>query len=198
SENDAEEKPGIERYRAGRVHAFFHLPEHIRFFHPGPLAYLELFTPFNTSVSPFNKLESTKPDFDSNGLHRTLVVPVSDIIFACHLVPKFHLLSNELELHCHADLLSESRNFWLNHYYNHHFFRLLQHWRRRRANLQRRLMQNVQASQVSGPAPHFHDALDAYSRAICINPYISQVGFNLGSLYESRNNQILDVIDAYA
>ncbi|KAG8740269.1 hypothetical protein FRC11_000316, partial [Ceratobasidium sp. 423] len=111
SENNAEEKRGIERYRTGRVCAFFNLPEHIQFFYPGPLAYLELFTPFNTSVSPFNKLESTKPDLDSNGLRRTLVVPVSDIFFTCHLVPKFHLLSNDMELHSHADLLSKSRNF---------------------------------------------------------------------------------------
>ena len=43
----------------------------------------------------------------------------------------------------------------------------------------------------------FRDALDAYSRAIRINPYISEVWFNLGSLYESCNNQIGDAIDAY-
>ncbi|KAF9652054.1 TPR-like protein [Thelephora ganbajun] len=42
------------------------------------------------------------------------------------------------------------------------------------------------------------DALDAYSRAIRINPYISEVWFDLGSLYESCNNQISDAIDAYA
>lgn len=44
----------------------------------------------------------------------------------------------------------------------------------------------------------FRDALDAYSRAIRINPYISEVWFDLGSLYESCNNQITDAIDAYA
>ncbi|KAJ7878307.1 hypothetical protein B0H13DRAFT_2545670 [Mycena leptocephala] len=36
----------------------------------------------------------------------------------------------------------------------------------------------------------YRDALDAYSRAIRINPYILEVWFNLGSLYESCNNQI--------
>ncbi|KAJ7712912.1 hypothetical protein DFH07DRAFT_1018823 [Mycena maculata] len=35
-------------------------------------------------------------------------------------------------------------------------------------------------------------------RAIRINPYISEVWFDLGSLYESCNNQISDAIDAYA
>ncbi|KAG2159904.1 uncharacterized protein EDB93DRAFT_1099332 [Suillus bovinus] len=44
----------------------------------------------------------------------------------------------------------------------------------------------------------FRDALDAYSRAIHINPYISEVWFDLGSLHESCNNQISDAIDAYA
>ncbi|KAG1829880.1 hypothetical protein EV424DRAFT_1585852 [Suillus variegatus] len=44
----------------------------------------------------------------------------------------------------------------------------------------------------------FHDALDACSRAIHINCYISKVWFDLGSLYESCNNQISDAIDAYA
>ncbi|KAG6369435.1 hypothetical protein JVT61DRAFT_14850 [Boletus reticuloceps] len=44
----------------------------------------------------------------------------------------------------------------------------------------------------------FLNALDAYSRAIRINPYISEVWFDLGSLYESCNNQISDAIDVYA
>lgn len=44
----------------------------------------------------------------------------------------------------------------------------------------------------------FRDALDAYSSAIRINPYISEVRFDLGNLYKSCNNQISDAIDAYA
>ena len=44
----------------------------------------------------------------------------------------------------------------------------------------------------------YRDAIDAYSRAIRINPYIPEVWFDLGSLYESCNNQIGDAIDAYA
>ncbi len=44
----------------------------------------------------------------------------------------------------------------------------------------------------------YRDALDAYSRAIRLNPYISEVWYDLGSLYESCNNQVNDAIDAYA
>ena len=40
--------------------------------------------------------------------------------------------------------------------------------------------------------------LDAYSHAIHINPYISEVWFDLGSFYKSCNNQIADAIDAYS
>lgn len=41
------------------------------------------------------------------------------------------------------------------------------------------------------------DALDAYSPAIRINPYIPEVWYELGSLYESCNNQIGDATGAY-
>ena len=41
-------------------------------------------------------------------------------------------------------------------------------------------------------------ALDAYSRAIRINPNIPEIWFKLGSLYENWNNQNSDAIDAYA
>ncbi|KAF5358883.1 hypothetical protein D9757_012303 [Collybiopsis confluens] len=40
------------------------------------------------------------------------------------------------------------------------------------------------------------DALDAYSRAIRIHPYIPELWLNLGSLYET-NEQVPDAIDAY-
>ncbi|CAE6427701.1 unnamed protein product [Rhizoctonia solani] len=140
------EKHGINRYRAGRVRALFTLPSNMRFYYPGQLAYLELFTPFDASVSPFTKLHSTKPDYRM-GIRQTMVVPVTDIVFAAHLVPKFHMLDDELEFDRYTDLLEIGRNFWLNHYYNHHFYRYIHYWRRRRFGLQQRLHYNVQRSQ---------------------------------------------------
>ncbi|CAE6479092.1 unnamed protein product [Rhizoctonia solani] len=111
SDNNIPEKHGLYRYRAGRVRALFTLPAHLRFFYSGQLAYLELFTAFDTHASPYTKLHSTKPDFDSRNIRRTLVTPVSDIVLACHLVPKFYMLGPELELHAHTDLLADSRYF---------------------------------------------------------------------------------------
>jgi tetratricopeptide (TPR) repeat protein len=43
----------------------------------------------------------------------------------------------------------------------------------------------------------YRDALDAYSRAIRLNPNISEVWYDLGTLYESCHNQIQDAVDAY-
>ncbi|CAE6534610.1 unnamed protein product [Rhizoctonia solani] len=137
--HDIYEKHGIERYRAGRVRAIFNLPAQLRQFHSGPLAYLEAFTPFDSTPSPFTRLHSTKFDFDARDLRRTLVIPVSDIFFACHLVPKYHTLDSDLELHAGTDLLAVGEKFWLNHYYNHNFYQFIQHWRRRRPTLAERL-----------------------------------------------------------
>ncbi|KAH7335923.1 hypothetical protein B0J17DRAFT_729859 [Rhizoctonia solani] len=139
-------------FRAGRVRVIFTLPVNLQQHHSDPLAYLELFAPFGTHVSPFTKMHGTQSDFDSHGHRRTLVLPVSDIFLACHLAPKSHLLDDNLELHSHTDLLSVGRHFWLNHYYNHHLYQLIQHWRRRRPGLQQRLEYNLQASQGSGPS----------------------------------------------
>ncbi|KAG8715648.1 hypothetical protein FRC11_001914 [Ceratobasidium sp. 423] len=179
SENNVPEKHGLHRYRAGRVRALFTLPAHLQFFYPGQLAYLELFTAFDTHASP-SKLHSTKPDFDLRGVRWTLVVPVSDIVFACNLVLKFYMLNPELELHAYTDLLADGRNFWLNHYYNHHFYRLMQHWRRRRPGLQERL-QNLQRSQLPGPSSlrlHMDKDLDESDETF----------FRLGIIYEQQQN----------
>ncbi|KAF8754469.1 Zn-finger protein [Rhizoctonia solani] len=145
--SDTNEKHGIHRYRAGRVRALFTLPAHLRFYYSGELAYLELFESFDVSASPFTKLYSTRPDFDSKGLRQTLVIPVTDIVFATHLVPKFHTIENQLELNRYVDLLDTRGNFWLNHYYNHHFYQYIQYWRRHRPRLQDRLLANLQRSR---------------------------------------------------
>ncbi|QRV97174.1 hypothetical protein RhiJN_25193 [Ceratobasidium sp. AG-Ba] len=124
------EKYGIHRYRAGRVRAFFTLPPGLSRYYPGHLAYLELFTPFNAGSSPTHGLHSTSWDRTSTGARRTLVVPVSEIVFACHLSPKFHLLDKELKLNAKMDMLAISEHYWLNHYYSHYIYQLVRHWRR--------------------------------------------------------------------
>ncbi|KAG9091276.1 hypothetical protein FS749_016664 [Ceratobasidium sp. UAMH 11750] len=126
---DSPEKHGIGRYRPGRVRAFFSLPAHIRHYYPGQLAYLELFSAIDAGVSSFHGLNSTRVELTPSGRRRTLVVPVTDIVLACHLSPKFHMLDRELKLDSRTDLFAISKNFWINHFYSHHMYRVVQHWR---------------------------------------------------------------------
>ncbi|QRV84452.1 hypothetical protein RhiJN_12468 [Ceratobasidium sp. AG-Ba] len=78
-----------------RVRAFFTLPPGLSCYYPNHLAYLELFTPFNAGSSPTHGLHSTSWDRTSTGARRTPAVPVSEIVLACHLSPKFHLLDRQ-------------------------------------------------------------------------------------------------------
>ncbi|QRV99083.1 hypothetical protein RhiJN_27102 [Ceratobasidium sp. AG-Ba] len=135
------EKHGIQRYRAGRVRAIFSLPGHIRDVYPGQLAYVEVFRPFEAiPASPYGRMHSTGPELDARGRRRVLVIPVNEIVLACHLVPKFNQLDPDLRLDPYTDVLTISRHCWFNHYYNHYLFLLVQHWRRRRPTLRERLL----------------------------------------------------------
>ncbi|KAG8721715.1 hypothetical protein FRC08_010851 [Ceratobasidium sp. 394] len=130
---DAPEKHGIRRYRPGRVRAFFSLPAHIRHYHPGQLAYLELFSPIDGGVSSFHELHSTRVELTPSGQRRSLVVPVTDIVLACHLAPKFHMLDKELVLNSQTDLFAISKHFWINQFYSHHMHLVVKHWRKQPA-----------------------------------------------------------------
>ncbi|KAG9118352.1 hypothetical protein FRC07_007167, partial [Ceratobasidium sp. 392] len=136
-------KHGIQRYCAGRVRALFTLPAHLTYMFSGLLAYVEVFAPFEASVSPFAGMHWTKHEYDARGRRRTLVIPISDIPLACHLTPKFHLLDEGVKLTTRMDLFAISKFFWLNHYYNHYFYRLIQHWQQRRPRMQDRLLRHI-------------------------------------------------------
>ncbi|KAF8596343.1 hypothetical protein BDV93DRAFT_563412 [Ceratobasidium sp. AG-I] len=103
---DDNDKHGIQRYRARRVHGFFKLPGHLRSYHGGQLAYLEVFDAFDSAPSSFSRMHSTKPAFDSRNCRRTIVIPITEIVMACHLAPKFHQTESEVKLNCHTDALA--------------------------------------------------------------------------------------------
>ncbi|KAG8737181.1 hypothetical protein FRC10_008489 [Ceratobasidium sp. 414] len=121
------------RYRPGRVCAFFSLPVHICHYYPGQLAYLKLFSTIDAGISSFLGLNSTHIELTPSGRRRTLVVPVTDIILACHLSPKFHMLDKELKLNSQTDLFALSKHFWINHFYSHYMYHVVQHWRKQPA-----------------------------------------------------------------
>lgn len=59
---------------------------------------------------------------------RSLVIPFSWVVSACHLVPVFGEFNVRSPFH-QQDILSTGKRFFLNHYSNHFIFRLVKHWR---------------------------------------------------------------------
>ncbi|KAF8598798.1 hypothetical protein BDV93DRAFT_322227 [Ceratobasidium sp. AG-I] len=123
-------------YQAARVLSIFTLPKHLKHHFSGTLAYIELFSPFPATFSEYHGMYTTTPDLRSNNTRRVLVIPTSEIVLTCHLSPQFSHLNPNLALTRHLDLLASADMLFLNHYYNHHFFLLVNYWRR----MQRRML----------------------------------------------------------
>ncbi|KAG9106332.1 hypothetical protein FRC07_008867 [Ceratobasidium sp. 392] len=120
---------GLHRYRAGRVRVIFSLPKELAWLCPHPLAYVELFTEFSKVITPFVGLNTTSHSLTPEGKRRVAIIPVSDIVAACHLAPQFRRLDEEVSFSAVPDMLSVSRYFFFNHFYNHFIFGLVEHWR---------------------------------------------------------------------
>ncbi|KAG8770306.1 hypothetical protein FRC12_004370 [Ceratobasidium sp. 428] len=120
---------GLLRYRAGRVRAIFQLPERLQYLYAGELVYLELFTPFDSALSPSHLLHNIShagPRRD----RQAIVVPIEDVVLGCHLAPNYRHIPRNVQLDAHVDLLSDTRRFFFNHYYNKYTFQIVQYWRR--------------------------------------------------------------------
>ncbi|KAG8705734.1 hypothetical protein FRC08_001491 [Ceratobasidium sp. 394] len=115
-------------YRAGRVRAIFQLPNRLQYLYPGELAYLELFSPFDRNPSPVHLLHTTS-HAGSAQARQYAIVPIEHIMLGCHLAPNFRRVRPETSLDPRVDLLSETRHFFFNHYYNLYTYQLLQYWR---------------------------------------------------------------------
>lgn len=64
-----------------------------------------------------------------DGRRRSLVIPTDLIAMGCHLAPHFNQFKVN-ELGPHVDLLATGRRFFLNHFYNYHFYHFVRYWRR--------------------------------------------------------------------
>ncbi|KAG8777625.1 hypothetical protein FRC12_000284 [Ceratobasidium sp. 428] len=126
-------KFGLPRYRATRVRAIFGAPAQFPHLSSHRLVYLELFTPFPASPSPFHRMHATERQLRSNGKRHCIVVPISNIVMSCHLAPNFQTLQPTTQLPTSINSLSLARRFWFNPYYNHFSFRLCEYWRRVKA-----------------------------------------------------------------
>ncbi|QRV96407.1 hypothetical protein RhiJN_24425 [Ceratobasidium sp. AG-Ba] len=130
----APNKFGLQRYRSGHVRAIFGLPDHLRSTSlPTHFVYVDLFTPFPPSVSPFHRMPTTGHQLRSNGKRHSIVIPITDVVMACHLAPQFkHLEPTTQSLAC-INMLSHCPRFFFNPYYNHYVYKLVEHWRRIKA-----------------------------------------------------------------
>ncbi|KAG9074957.1 hypothetical protein FRC06_010358, partial [Ceratobasidium sp. 370] len=115
-------------YRAGRVCAIFRLPERLRYLYDGELVYLEHFAPFDTQASPVHHLHTTSHARTGNS-RQSIVVPIEDVVLACHLTPQFRYIYADARLDLRTDLLNNTRRFFFNHYYNNYTFLLTHCWR---------------------------------------------------------------------
>ncbi|KAG8737371.1 hypothetical protein FRC10_008286, partial [Ceratobasidium sp. 414] len=85
--------------------------------------------PFSTAVSPFHGMHSLSHALQFDGKRRTVVLSAFDLAAAIHLAPQYKRLAPDLDLASLPDMLTESRYFWLNPYYNHYLHGLIDHWR---------------------------------------------------------------------
>ncbi|KAG8696398.1 hypothetical protein FRC08_007175 [Ceratobasidium sp. 394] len=115
-------------YRAGRVRAIFQLPNRLQYLYPGELVYLELFSTFDHNLSPEHQLHATSHAGSTHARQYT-VIPIEHIMLGCHLAPNFRHVRPKTYLDSRVDLLSATRRFFFNHYYNLYMFQLIQYWR---------------------------------------------------------------------
>ncbi|KAG8762506.1 hypothetical protein FRC12_008982 [Ceratobasidium sp. 428] len=114
------DQSGLQRYRAGRVHAIFALPENLQQFYTGtdPLVYLDLFTPFEPDITKSHCLYSTTAA-QFNGHDVSMIVPLHCLAAACHIAPDF------------ASPRTQPR-FLFNEFYNYFTYLVVANWRRQR------------------------------------------------------------------
>lgn len=108
-------------YQVAQVRVIFKLPYRFKSFQE-PLAYIELFTPFRTSNDE-DGIFIVKRSFH-RGKRHSKVVPLSQIILGCHLVPEFGGCGNQWTS---DTALEKGSSFRLNHFVNVFTYALFHH-----------------------------------------------------------------------
>lgn len=82
---------------------------------------------------------TTFPSYTPEGQRQTIVIPISDIVLACHIAPRFPRNDSELpvQLNSRIDILSVRMTFFFNHYASYYIYKLVEHWRKVRAERER-------------------------------------------------------------
>lgn len=119
----------ISGYRAARIRVIFRLPRFCLKIISEPLAFVELFEPFNPNVSAVHRLVTVEPLF-RRGKRVCRVVPISRIHATCQLVPQYSTLNHSTIITSNTDLLSKATRFYLSRHSSYYFFSVMDHWRR--------------------------------------------------------------------
>ncbi|KAK7029714.1 hypothetical protein R3P38DRAFT_3314401 [Favolaschia claudopus] len=108
--------------RAARVRVIFRLPN-LYGTYPEPLAYVEWYKPFNRPVSDLGMYQLSLSS--RNHRQNAQIIPVSDIMRSCHLIPVFgrHVDSTWTS----EQVLNQCKSFFLNPYLRHYDFYLLRY-----------------------------------------------------------------------
>lgn len=74
------------------------------------------------------QMHTVLPDY-MDGRRRSLIIPIELLAMSCHLAPHFNQFGLN-KLRPEVDLLSVSpgRRFFLNHFYNYHFYHFVRYW----------------------------------------------------------------------
>lgn len=110
---------------AAQVKVIFKLPGEFGNF-PCPLTYVVWFTPFQNHPVGDISMYKISPSMHSHQ-HHASIIPISDIVWSCHLIPGFGSGSAQLLGWTAEKVLDEAPYFYLNPYLCHHDFVLLRY-----------------------------------------------------------------------
>ncbi|KAG9081048.1 hypothetical protein FRC06_005882 [Ceratobasidium sp. 370] len=117
-------------FQAGRIRAIFELPSHLKPYYDQKLVYLELFRPFSANRQFPTDLYTTSHQMDGTR-RRAVVIPLSRLRMACHLMPQYQSLNPDIRVSSSTDLLSLHNKFYFNKYASHFIFVIMDYWRKR-------------------------------------------------------------------
>ncbi|KAG8730593.1 hypothetical protein FRC10_002580 [Ceratobasidium sp. 414] len=120
-------------FQAGRIRAIFELPPHLKPVYDQKLVYLELFRPFSTNQRYPVNLYTTSHMLNANHRRCAVVLPLSRLRMACHLVPWYESLDPKLPISSSDDLLAIHNQFYFNKYVSHFIFVIMAYWRKQLA-----------------------------------------------------------------
>ncbi|KAJ7199445.1 hypothetical protein GGX14DRAFT_373189 [Mycena pura] len=117
-----DDESALNGLRAARIRVIFQAAPPHGFYHE-PLAYIDWYTPFNQPVADLDMYKISRST--SNHVQKSEVIPVSQILHSCHLIPAFGRAVNTTWRS--DEVLSQASSFYLNPYLRHYDFLFLRY-----------------------------------------------------------------------